>query len=848
MSFVINTNVGSVLSTQHLGSYARKVDSAVVSIATGKRINTAGDFLKGESLANSFMVQSSALKNSLSSIKNGLSLADAAEKALQNSQNMLQSMRELAVQSSNGTYLPRTGKAMYSKSNATFSVTAGTNGRYASGSIRLTGATEGANSSGSLRFSGAHAGTQARATLLISGAVAGTNAQGYVRISGGTADVGNTIDSITIDGGSNILTSAITHTGNNSTTAEAVKNAISAAGFTASRSGANVYITSTTKDSAQDGGGFGSLAVTTSGDVTTTKSDIQGGVTTSQTTISGLTIDGGSNLLGGVPLSVSGDTAAIASAIQTAFSSGGHTATVSSNRVIITSNTKDSSQNDDVINLTMSNVGSGTAATSNSGLTLTGGYTPTTTTVSSVTVAGINGGNNLLNSGSITVTGDSTAIATAVAADISNSAFSSVYRSGSSVNFVRSIKTAAENGNTIQGSSSNIAGASSASITSGSLSGGDDTSINTISAIKVAGTNILAGNVSHTGGNTGTATTVKNAINANSATSGYRAESSGATITITATDKDTTDNGDNITMTRLSNGEALNEVSQGTVVNFSGGDTPSNNAFTEIRVNGVKINNNPILHTENNSTTAAAISAEINATTSTPRNYTASSSGANVTIYSDTIAYWEDNDKSLSVTSIGTAAHNNDNSNAILDGSVRLDGGAVVYINNRIKDVILEVDDQMQNASHNKLNLFTGNTLSFVTGKNIENTISAPTFSYTALDSDTLDLTVNATKTSLTYIDTTLENIRSVQSQYAAFSNRLEHEMGFLSDAVINTEGAMSKIIDSDIAGQTAQLMKYKFLEDAAISVYMQSRFQKRDVLKLYYDQFKVEGQGKMFL
>jgi flagellin-like hook-associated protein FlgL len=63
MSFVINTNVGSVLSTQHLGSYARKVDSAVVSIATGKRINTAGDFLKGESLANSFMVQSNALKN-----------------------------------------------------------------------------------------------------------------------------------------------------------------------------------------------------------------------------------------------------------------------------------------------------------------------------------------------------------------------------------------------------------------------------------------------------------------------------------------------------------------------------------------------------------------------------------------------------------------------------------------------------------------------------------------------------------------------------------------------------------------------------------------------------------------
>ena len=218
MGFSINTNVSSFLATQHLDNYSRKVDSAITSIASGKKINGAGDFLKGESIANSFMVQSSALKTSLSNIKHGMSLADAAEKALENSESMLQSMRQLAVKSSNGAYLPRTGKALYSKSNATFTVTGGTNGRQASGSIRLTGATEGSNSSGALTFSGAHAGTQASATLTISDAVAGANAQGYVNITGGSAGGGNTIDSITIDGGSNILTSTVTHTGNNNST------------------------------------------------------------------------------------------------------------------------------------------------------------------------------------------------------------------------------------------------------------------------------------------------------------------------------------------------------------------------------------------------------------------------------------------------------------------------------------------------------------------------------------------------------------------------------------------------------------------------------------------------------
>ena len=115
MGFVINTNVSNHLTTQHLNNYSRNMDASIVSLSSGKKINSAGDFLEGEAIANNFLVQSSALNASLTTMKNGLGLADNAGKALRNSELMLQSMRELAIKSSNGTYLPRTGKALYSK-------------------------------------------------------------------------------------------------------------------------------------------------------------------------------------------------------------------------------------------------------------------------------------------------------------------------------------------------------------------------------------------------------------------------------------------------------------------------------------------------------------------------------------------------------------------------------------------------------------------------------------------------------------------------------------------------------------------------------------------------------------
>lgn len=835
--------MSSYISTQHINKYSRNTENSIAAIASGKKINSAKDFLEGESLINSFRVQSTALKVNLSSIKAGLSLADAADRSISHSQAILQTMRELSVQSANGIYKTRAGDSVYSPATATFQVTGGTNGTYASGSITLTGATEGSQASGSLTFSGAHAGSYASGSFSISNATDAANARGQFSVGGGAGASGDNINTITVNG-VQINNNAISHTGNNNTTAAAIVTEINGSSqsgnFTASRSGSTVYITADTAGTAPNGH---VVAVSTAGSASASSiSNMANGLDNTQTTISSLTVNG-TNVLSGTPLSVTGGNNAIATAIRSAFSSSDFSASGSGSTVIVTSNTKNSGQNGYAVRLNKSNVSGPAASSSDGSLSLSGGVTATTTTITNVTVGG---GSNLIDgSGSVTVTGNGNDIATAVAARISSADYTA-FRSGSSVTFLSNTKDQSQNGLAVTGSVSHVSGDNTATRTAGTLSSGDTTSTNSVSAITVNGANILAGTVNHNGGNSGTATAIKNAINSNSATSGFEASTSGARITITAKTKNTGHNGYVIAMTKA-NSDTFNEIAMASRTNFSGGDTPSNNAFTEIRVKGTKINANNILHTGNNATTADAIANEINNST-TNRNYTASSTGNSVTVYSNTVPYWEDNDESLTVSVIGTAAHNNDNSNAKMDGSVRIEGGALTYINNEITKLITEYDSSMTETTFNDKTLFNGSSYSFSSGAaDVSNSIATPTFTHANLNTDTLDLTVNEASTSLTYIDTQLESLRQARSEYAAFANRLEFEIDYISDAIVTATRSVSIIQDTDMAEYTTKFVRNSFLEDAALSVHMQSRVQKRDVLTLYFSQSRVEGQSRFY-
>ena len=104
MSLVINTNVASLNSQRQLSGSGMALDRATERLSSGQRVNSAKDDAAGLAIANRMTSQVRGLDQAVRNANDGVSLIQTAEGALQESTNILQRMRELAVQSSNGIY------------------------------------------------------------------------------------------------------------------------------------------------------------------------------------------------------------------------------------------------------------------------------------------------------------------------------------------------------------------------------------------------------------------------------------------------------------------------------------------------------------------------------------------------------------------------------------------------------------------------------------------------------------------------------------------------------------------------------------------------------------------------
>jgi flagellin len=101
---VINTNVKSLITQAALTRNSRDLDKAMHQLSTGKRINSAADDAAGLAISNKMTAQIRGLNQAVRNANDGISLIQTAEGATQEITNMLQRMRELAVQAANGTY------------------------------------------------------------------------------------------------------------------------------------------------------------------------------------------------------------------------------------------------------------------------------------------------------------------------------------------------------------------------------------------------------------------------------------------------------------------------------------------------------------------------------------------------------------------------------------------------------------------------------------------------------------------------------------------------------------------------------------------------------------------------
>jgi flagellin len=104
MALTINTNMASIKTERALAMNRGDMETTMQRLASGKRINSSLDDASGLAVANRMRNQIEGLNMAIRNAGDGISMAQTAEGSMEELQNILQRMRELAVQSSNGTY------------------------------------------------------------------------------------------------------------------------------------------------------------------------------------------------------------------------------------------------------------------------------------------------------------------------------------------------------------------------------------------------------------------------------------------------------------------------------------------------------------------------------------------------------------------------------------------------------------------------------------------------------------------------------------------------------------------------------------------------------------------------
>ena len=119
---VVNTNVSASIAQSALVKNQRALSSAMEELSTGRKINSAADDAAGLAITTRMSSQIKGLDMAVQNANDAVGMVNTAEGALVEIANMLQRMRELALQSANGTtdvndrsYLNKEYQALYAE-------------------------------------------------------------------------------------------------------------------------------------------------------------------------------------------------------------------------------------------------------------------------------------------------------------------------------------------------------------------------------------------------------------------------------------------------------------------------------------------------------------------------------------------------------------------------------------------------------------------------------------------------------------------------------------------------------------------------------------------------------------
>lgn len=100
---IINTNVSAMNAHRQLGANQANMQNSMEKLSSGSRINKAGDDAAGLAISEKMRAQVKGLDQASRNAQDGISMIQTAEGALNETHDILQRMRELAVQASNDT-------------------------------------------------------------------------------------------------------------------------------------------------------------------------------------------------------------------------------------------------------------------------------------------------------------------------------------------------------------------------------------------------------------------------------------------------------------------------------------------------------------------------------------------------------------------------------------------------------------------------------------------------------------------------------------------------------------------------------------------------------------------------
>lgn len=103
MAINVNTNVSAMTAQRHLSGAAEGLNKSMERLSSGYKINGAKDDAAGLQISNRLSAQSRGLDVAVRNANDGISIAQTAEGAMKETTNIMQRMRDLSLQSSNGS-------------------------------------------------------------------------------------------------------------------------------------------------------------------------------------------------------------------------------------------------------------------------------------------------------------------------------------------------------------------------------------------------------------------------------------------------------------------------------------------------------------------------------------------------------------------------------------------------------------------------------------------------------------------------------------------------------------------------------------------------------------------------